>query len=323
MHGAYQGVESLRREDSFDTKMQYGGAEGGVPTLTLGLEQQLQTRRAAAVLVQALKGRRSDLARDCSLAQFRAHRMRANLKPLRIVNAFVYMCLCFFERPSWCYDTPCRAPKPEGGWGGRVPMWHLPMASPLTTCSVELVCLTVWALEIALGAFVRPRPRGDSMSILCFNEATPYSQYLRVLLLVTAFLDTMWTGADPSHFRVGKYLRPLIVVVFSVKLQRSLRHILQVLTLPRLRDVGALVGYLVLISGSVGLVLFHATGGEAFAGYAATYLSLFVLLTTSNNPSVMMAAYRENRLSVLFFIFFLMLGLFTLMNLLLATIFSS
>ena len=150
-----------------------------------------------------------------------------------------------------------------------------------------------------------------------------YSQYLRTLLLVTAFLDTLWTGADPSHFRVGKYLRPLVVVVFSVKLQRSLRNIANVLLLPRLRDVGAIVAYLILISGCVGLVLFHASGGAPFASYGAAYLSLFVLLTTANNPSVMMEAYRHSRPAVLFFFLFLVLGLFTLMNLLLATIFSA
>ena len=175
----YQGVSggSEPPTQQQQQQQQLGGpaaAVGGTAVDQLALEQQLQTRRAAAALVQALKGRRSDLARDCSLAQFRAHRVRANLKPLRILNALVYMCLCFFERPSWCYDTPCRAPKPEGGWGGRVPMWSVPMASTLTTCAVELACLTIWALEIALGAFVRPRPRGDTLAVLCFHEHTPY-----------------------------------------------------------------------------------------------------------------------------------------------------
>ena len=66
MRAGYQSVDSLRREDSFEA----------VLPAQFSHEQQQQTRRAAAVLVQALKGRRSDLARDCSLAQFRAHRRK-------------------------------------------------------------------------------------------------------------------------------------------------------------------------------------------------------------------------------------------------------
>jgi len=50
---------------------------------------------------------------------------------------------------------------------------------------------------------------------------------------------------------------------------------------------------------------------------------MFVLLTTSNFPDVMLPAYGKNRLDCLFFIFYLVVGLFLLMNLLLAIFYSN
>ena len=45
---------------------------------------------------------------------------------------------------------------------------------------------------------------------------------------------------------------------------------------------------------------------------------MLVLLTTANSPDIMLPAYEQNRPLVLFFIFYLMVGVFLIMNLLMA-----
>lgn len=50
---------------------------------------------------------------------------------------------------------------------------------------------------------------------------------------------------------------------------------------------------------------------------------MFILLTTANFPNVMLPAYNTNRWACLYFIFFLMMGLYFLQNVLLATIFDN
>ena len=50
---------------------------------------------------------------------------------------------------------------------------------------------------------------------------------------------------------------------------------------------------------------------------------MLVLLTTANFPDVMLAIYAKRRASCLFFVAFVLLGLFLLMNLILAAVFRN
>ena len=61
---------------------------------------------------------------------------------------------------------------------------------------------------------------------------------------------------------------------------------------------------------------------QIFPNLGETYYQLTILLTTSNFPDVMLPAVQMNTLYFLFFWAFLTLGLYLLLNILLATIFS-
>ena len=71
----------------------------------------------------------------------------------------------------------------------------------------------------------------------------------------------------------------------------------------------------------------HKLGlGEGYAYFPSlpdAMFHLLVLLTTANYPDVMMPAYKVNRLYVLFFIAYLVIGLFFLLNMLLAVFYNN
>jgi len=64
-------------------------------------------------------------------------------------------------------------------------------------------------------------------------------------------------------------------------------------------------------------------GVETFSNLNDSFFFMFVLLTTSNYPDVMLPSYGQSRRYALFFIIYLMIGLFMLMNLLLAIFYSN
>ena len=75
-----------------------------------------------------------------------------------------------------------------------------------------------------------------------------------------------------------------------------------------------LVGYSFFRSGNQGLTVFSSMN--------QTMYQMLILLTTANFPDVMLAAYDVSFWSCLYFIGYLILGLYLFMNLLLANVFS-
>ena len=99
--------------------------------------------------------------------------------------------------------------------------------------------------------------------------------------------------------------------------------------------------YLLVIKGSAPMVLFIVIyvfyfawmgsrlfagtieGVETFSNLNDSFFYMFVLLTTSNYPDVMLPSYGQQRRYAAFFIVYLVIGLFLLMNLLLAIFYSA
>ena len=71
--------------------------------------------------------------------------------------------------------------------------------------------------------------------------------------------------------------------------------------------------------------LFSGTieGVQYFSGLNDSFFFMFVLLTTSNYPDIMLPSYQQERRFAIFYVTYLIIGLFLLMNLLLAIFYSN
>ena len=80
----------------------------------------------------------------------------------------------------------------------------------------------------------------------------------------------------------------------------------------------------VLVYSAVGFFVFEykIEGYMYFATLSDSYYSMLILLTTANYPDVMLPAYNASFFWSLFFVSFLILGLYALLNLLLAQVFN-
>jgi len=85
-----------------------------------------------------------------------------------------------------------------------------------------------------------------------------------------------------------------------------------------------ITAYIVMFA-TLGFYLFRGTqeGSSYFGDISDAIFNLLVLLTTANFPDIMLPAYNINPLYCLFFIVYLILGLFFLMNLLLAVFYNN
>uniref|UniRef100_A0A4W4E048 Voltage-dependent calcium channel protein TPC1 n=1 Tax=Electrophorus electricus TaxID=8005 RepID=A0A4W4E048_ELEEL len=127
-----------------------------------------------------------------------------------------------------------------------------------------------------------------------------------------------------SHLRVTRALRPIFLVDcrYCGAVRRNLRQIFQ--SLPSFIDILLLLLFFMIIFAILGFCLFSTNPADPyFNTLENSIVSLFVLLTTANFPDVMMPAYARNRCSCVFFIVYLSIELYFIMNLLLAVVFDT
>lgn len=118
-------------------------------------------------------------------------------------------------------------------------------------------------------------------------------------------------------------IRPFIVMTLFKTLRQYLFQYLATLY-----DSMAMVIFIivyVLYFSWIGQKIFTGTlqGTLYMKSFWDSAYNMFVLMTTSNYPDVMLPAYQMSRMYFIFFGTYLLLGLFLIMNLLLAIIYSN
>ncbi|KAF7850532.1 hypothetical protein BT93_L5417 [Corymbia citriodora subsp. variegata] len=124
-------------------------------------------------------------------------------------------------------------------------------------------------------------------------------------------------------FRAAPYVR----VVFFIMNIRELRATILILggMLGTYLNILALLLLFLLFSSWVAYVMFEDTeqGKTEFTSYGATLYKMFVLFTTSNNPDVWISAYKVSRWYSIFFVLYILLGVYFVTNLVLAVVYDS
>ncbi|KAG9142763.1 hypothetical protein Leryth_005509 [Lithospermum erythrorhizon] len=86
-----------------------------------------------------------------------------------------------------------------------------------------------------------------------------------------------------------------------------------------------MVALFLLFASWLAYVIFEDTlqGQIVFTSYGTTLYEMFVLFTTSNNPDVWIPAYKVSRWYCLFFVLYMLLGVYFVTNLILAVVYDS
>ncbi|XP_077776253.1 two pore channel protein 1 isoform X3 [Podarcis muralis] len=127
-----------------------------------------------------------------------------------------------------------------------------------------------------------------------------------------------------SHVRITRALRCIFLVDcrYCGAVRRNLRQIFQ--SLPPFIDILLLLLFFMVIFAILGFYLFSPNKSDPyFSTLENSLVNLFVLLTTANFPDVMMPSYARSSWSCVFFIVYLSIELYFIMNLLLAVVFDT
>uniref|UniRef100_A0A1A8NLV1 Two pore segment channel 1 n=1 Tax=Nothobranchius pienaari TaxID=704102 RepID=A0A1A8NLV1_9TELE len=181
--------------------------------------------------------------------------------------------------------------------------------------TLELLALTLVGFELCM------KLRWLGFHTLIRHRRTMVKTSVLLLQFVEAIVVLV---RQTSHLRVTRALRPIFLVDcrYCGAVRRNLRQIFQ--SLPSFIDILLLLLFFMVIFAILGFCLFSTNSADPFfKTLEDSLVSLFVLLTTANFPDVMMPAYAKNRWSCIFFIVYLSIELYFIMNLLLAVVFDT
>lgn len=140
---------------------------------------------------------------------------------------------------------------------------------------------------------------------------------VKTSVLVVQFVEAIVVLLrQTSHMRVTRALRCIFLVDcrYCGGVRRNLRQIFQ--SLPPFMDILLLLLFFMIIFAILGFYLFSTNPSDPyFNTLENSIVNLFVLLTTANFPDVMMPSYSRSPWSCIFFIVYLSIELYFIMNL--------
>ncbi|KAI3876336.1 hypothetical protein MKX03_032934 [Papaver bracteatum] len=233
--------------------------------------------------------------------------------PLWFVNLFALTVLNFLEKPLWCeqYNSThsCNDNR-DYFFLGQLPYLSVPQS--LIYEGITLVILT-------LHTFFPLVYEGRHY----FWKDHVYKWKVVFLLILAA--DVVVYALLPVNcipLRVAPYIR----VVFVILNFRDLRACFVLVggMLVTYLNILALALLFLAFSSWAGYIIFQGTqqGRTTFYSFGVTMYQMFLLFNRSNDPDVWIPAYKESRWYSLFFILYILLGVFFLSNLILAVVYD-
>ncbi|KAL2981279.1 hypothetical protein AAZX31_13G279600 [Glycine max] len=232
------------------------------------------------------------------------------------LSYFALIVLNFLEKPLWCKKlTTNSCNDREYFYLGQLP--YLTDAECLIYEGITLVLLIIHTF------FPLSYEGSHIYWKNTINQLKVFSLLVLVadVLLYALFLSPL--AFDFLPFRIAPYIR---VVLFVLNI-RELRETITILVgmLDTYLNVLALWLLFLLFASWVAYVFFEDTiqGKTVFTSYGTTLYQLFLLFTTSNNPDVWVPAYKSSRWYCLFFVLFVLVGVYFVTNLILAVVYDS
>ncbi|KAF5458455.1 hypothetical protein F2P56_022482 [Juglans regia] len=232
------------------------------------------------------------------------------------LNYFALIILNFIEKPLWCtnYSTySCN--NRDYFYLGELP--YLTGVESLVYEGIALIILvahTFFPISYE-GHHLYWKDPLNRLKVACLLILVADILVYAIYLSPVAF--------DYLPFRIAPYIR----IVFFMLNFRELRATILILAgmLGTFLNVLALGLLFLLFSTWLAYVIFEDTqqGKAEFTSYGTTLYQMFVLFTTSNNPDVWIPAYKDSRWYCLFFVLYVLLGVYFVTNLILAVVYDS
>ncbi|CAH8631763.1 unnamed protein product [Schistosoma mattheei] len=192
------------------------------------------------------------------------------------------------------------------------------------TEGIEFLCLLIISIQSILlsGAFGLPWVRENPWLI---------GKYIFLVIYLLDLIVSLSLRCS-EYYRIRRLIRPYFLISSSQLMKKVLKCYRR--TLPTLFNLLFLLGFWLISATLVAMCVFNKpnrdltknsivnTTTTAFTDFYDTLFSLLVLLTTTNHPDILIPPYNGNRGTAIFSIVYLGVGLYVLLNILTAAVYS-
>ena len=229
---------------------------------------------------------------------------------IKTLTLYVYFFFMFFEVPTWCVN---RNEIPNSTCDNHIyPNSGIPKMPHYVSCILELSCVL-----ILLGFVIFKRK---------FRNPTKNKkrrEVVHIVLTIISVIDIIISLITHRGLVVSKFIRVIRIMLSIRQLRRALNRIGLVIY-----DSSQILLFLlayIIVFGYIGFRLFRGTqeGAQYFPDKLTSTWNLLVFITTANSPDIVLPALKMGMAYVIFFVMFIVFGLFFLMNLLLAVFYSN
>jgi len=267
---------------------------------------------------------------------------RRSVRKFIILVVWAGVLLSFVEPPAWCFDIPGleiteEDTKKVGHCWDVMSLTGPPADDPHSDESVQYYPNSIF--------FLLTRPQTAAIESVCLVIMIVYflllicrdgcypTVFLRPgrarlpRIFGTGSVAALCIGLAISVVRDGYYSRVLaplfrifLLVSLSVDSRRELRTIITLM--PEVMTIVFLLFIFIAFYAWMGVVGFYGTpeAKQHFPNLIDGMWTLWIAVTTANYPDVMMPAYNRNRLAALYFVVFMAITFFFLMNVILASV---
>ncbi|XP_065539509.1 two pore channel protein 2 isoform X2 [Lathamus discolor] len=208
----------------------------------------------------------------------------------------IILALAFIENPSSLTVT--------SDVRYRLPAWNPPCG---LTESIEFLCFLVFTVDVSVKSYL--------IGWAEFWKNKWLMAYILTLIISLADWIVSLSFFCTESVRIRRILRPFFLLQNSSMMKKTLKSINS--TLPEMGSVVLLLAVHLSLFAMFAMLLFARTKDgqqdKEWVGYFRnlpdSLTSLLVLLTTANNPDVMIPAYSKNRAYSIFFILFTVLAI--------------
>ena len=238
-----------------------------------------------------------------------------------ILVFFYFIVVPFCQSPGWClefyhaqnyrnfgtFDCDSAAASEDI----RVRYSAFPTLSPMVTILIDVVCMAAFCLMACFEEKLRNQTKGEKTRT-----------GILVIAVVISLVDLTRAFLAMKYPYFANLMRVVVLLTFAHRLRQSVMSLFA-----DLRDSFAilLTMFTYILIFTLTVYYFYRSSFEGFQNFGTikdAYRNMTILFTTANFPDVFLPAMNINFFNAFLFMFFMLMGLYFLTNLLTANVFN-